>query len=261
MTDSTIATTPQGALHSMRLDGKVALVTGAGRGIGRGTALAMAEAGAEVVAWSRTAGEIESLVAEIEAAGGKALAQVVDVTDDARVREAIGELDRLDILFNNAGTNRPQPLLEIDAKSLDTVLDLNIRAAIIVAQAAARKMVDRGEGSIVNMSSAMGHVGGPNRAVYCTTKHAIEGLTKALAVELAPMGVRVNAVAPTFVETAMTRPMLADPAFRDFVLGMIPLGKVATAADVAAAVIFLASPAAGMITGTSLLIDGGWTAR
>lgn len=261
MADSTIATTSQSALHSMRLDGKVALVTGAGRGIGRGTALAMAEAGAEVVAWSRTADEIESLVSEIVAAGGKALAQVVDVTDDARVQEAIGELDRLDILFNNAGTNKPQPLLEIDAESLDTVLDLNIRAAIIVAQAAARKMIAQGEGSIVNMSSTMGHVGGPNRAIYCTTKHAIEGLTKALATELAPMGVRVNAVAPTFVETAMTRPMLADPAFKDFVLGMIPMGKVASAADVAAAVIFLASPAAGMITGTSLLVDGGWTAR
>jgi NAD(P)-dependent dehydrogenase (short-subunit alcohol dehydrogenase family) len=245
----------------MRLDGKVALVTGAGRGIGRGTALALAEAGAEVVAWSRTAAEIESLATEIQAAGGRALAQVVDVTDDTRVQEAIGELDRLDILFNNAGTNRPQPLLEIDADSLDTVLDLNIRAAIIVAQAAARKMVARGEGSIINMSSTMGHVGGPNRAVYCTTKHAMEGLTKALATELAPMGVRVNAVAPTFVETAMTRPMLADPSFKDFVLGMIPMGKVASAADVAAAVVFLASPAAGMITGTSLLVDGGWTAR
>lgn len=261
MTDSITATAPRGALLSMRLDGKVALVTGAGRGIGRGTALAMAEAGAEVVAWSRTADEIDSLATEIEAAGGKALAQVVDVTDDARVQEAIGELDRLDILFNNAGTNRPQPLLEIDAESLDTVLDLNIRAAIIVAQAAARKMVAQGEGSIVNMSSTMGHVGGPNRAVYCATKHAMEGLTKALATELAPMGVRVNAVAPTFVKTAMTRPMLADPSFEDFVLGMIPMGKVATTADVAAAVIFLASPAAGMITGTSLPVDGGWTAR
>jgi NAD(P)-dependent dehydrogenase (short-subunit alcohol dehydrogenase family) len=261
MTDNTTAPAPQGALLSMRLDGLVALVTGAGRGIGRGTAMAMAEAGAEVVVWSRTAEELDSLDAEIEAGGGKARAQVVDVTDDARVREAVGELDRLDILFNNAGTNKPQPLLEIDTESLDTVLDLNIRAAIIVAQAAARKMVDQGSGSIIHMSSTMGHVGGPNRAVYCTTKHAMEGLTKAMAAELAPMGVRVNAVAPTFVETAMTRPMLEDPSFRDFVLGMIPMGRVATEADVAAAVIYLASPAAGMVTGTSLLVDGGWTAR
>lgn len=261
MNDRNAMTGPQGALHSTRLDGKVALVTGAGRGIGRGTALAMAEAGAEVVAWSRTAEEIQTLAREIESAGGKARAQVVDVTDDAQVSEAIGELERLDVLFNNAGTNRPQPLLEIDAESLDTVLDLNIRAAIIVAQAAARRMVAQEEGSIINMSSTMGHIGGPNRAVYCTTKHAMEGLTKALAVELAPLGIRVNAVAPTFVETSMTRPMLEDPSFKDFVLSMIPMGKVATVEDVAAAVVFLASPAARMITGTSLLVDGGWTAR
>jgi NAD(P)-dependent dehydrogenase (short-subunit alcohol dehydrogenase family) len=261
MADNTNATEPRSPLLSMRLDGLVALITGAGRGIGRGTAVAMAEAGAEVVVWSRTAAELDSLVGEIETAGGKARAQVVDVTDDERVREAIGELDRLDVLFNNAGTNKPQPLLEIDTESLDTVLDLNIRAAIIVAQAAARKMVAQGSGSIINMSSTMGHVGGPNRAVYCTTKHAMEGLTKALAAELAPLGVRVNAVAPTFVETAMTRPMLEDPSFKDFVLGMIPMGRVATEADVAAAVIYLASPAAGMVTGTSLLVDGGWTAR
>ena len=250
------------------LEGKTLFITGASRGIGLAIALRAARDGANIAIAAKTAepqakleGTIFTAAKEIEAAGGKALAQVVDVTDDARVREAIGELDRLDILFNNAGTNRPQPLLEIDAESLDTVLDLNIRAAIIVAQAAARKMVARGEGSIINMSSTMGHVGGPNRAVYCTTKHAIEGLTKALATELAPLGVRVNAVAPTFVETAMTRPMLADPSFKDFVLGMIPMGRVATAADVAAAVVFLASPAAGMITGTSLLVDGGWTAH
>lgn len=261
MTDNTTATEPRGALLSMRLDGKVALITGAGRGIGRATALAMAEAGAEIVAWSRTTAEIDSLVAEIEAAGGKALAQVVDVTDDARVRQAVGELDRLDILFNNAGINIPQAFLEVDTASLDKVLGVNVRAPFIVAQAAAARMVEHGSGAIINMSSQMGHVGGPKRAVYCTSKFAVEGLTKALATELAPMGVRVNAVAPTFVETDMTRPMLADPSFKDFILSMIPMGKVATAADVAAAVVFLASPAAGMITGTSLLVDGGWTAR
>ena len=244
-------------LPTTRLDGKVALVTGAGRG----TALALAEAGAEVVAWSRTADEIENLVAEIEASGGKARAQVVDITDDARVREAVGELDRIDVLFNNAGTNKPQNFLEVDVESLDTVLDLNIRAAFIVTQAVAAKMVDQGEGAIINMSSTMGHVGGPKRAVYCTTKHAIEGLTKALACELAPLGVRVNAVAPTFVETPMTKPMLANEEFRKFVVGMIPVGKVGLPADVAGAVVFLASPAAAMINGASLLIDGGWTAH
>jgi len=248
-------------LPTMRLDGKVALVTGAGRGIGRGAALALAEAGAEVVAWSRTAGEIESLVTEIEGAGGKARAQVVDVTDDARVREAVGELPRIDVLFNNAGTNKPQDFLDVDVESLDTVLDLNIRAAFIVAQAVAARMVAQGEGAIINMTSTMGHIGGPKRSVYCTTKHAIEGLTKALACELGPKGVRVNSVAPTFVETPMTKPMLADEAFRNYVVGMIPLGKVGQPADVAAAVVFLASPAAAMINGTSLLVDGGWTAH
>ena len=244
-----------------RLDGKVALVTGAGRGIGRGTALALAEAGAEVVGWSRTADEIESLVAEIEGGGGKARAQVVDVTDDARVREAVGELDRIDVLFNNAGTNKPQDFLEVDVDSLDTVLDLNIRAAFIVAQAVAARMTDQGAGAIINMSSTMGHIGGPKRSVYCTTKHAIEGLTKALACELGPKGIRVNAVAPTFIETPMTAPMLANEDFRKFVVGMIPLGKVGLPADVAGAVVFLASPAAAMINGASLLIDGGWTAH
>lgn len=248
-------------LPTTRLDGKVALVTGAGRGIGRGAALALAEAGAEVVAWSRTAGELESLVREIEGAGGRARAQVVDVTDDARVREAVGELDRIDVLFNNAGTNRPQDFLDVDVESLDTVLDLNIRAAFIVAQAVAARMVAQGEGAIINMSSTMGHIGGPKRSVYCTTKHAIEGLTKALACELGPKGVRVNAVAPTFIETPMTAPMLANEEFRKFVVGMIPLGKVGLPADVAGAVVFLASPAAAMINGASLLIDGGWTAH
>jgi NAD(P)-dependent dehydrogenase (short-subunit alcohol dehydrogenase family) len=248
-------------LPSTRLDGKVALVTGAGRGIGRGTALALAEAGAEVVTWSRTADEIENLVAEIEGKGGKARAQVVDVTDDARVRDAVGELGRIDVLFNNAGTNKPQNFLEVDVETLDAVLDLNIRAAFIVAQAVAARMVEQGEGSIVNMSSTMGHVGGPKRAVYCTTKHAIEGLTKALACELGPLGVRVNTVAPTFIETPMTAPMLANEEFRDFVVGMIPVGRVGLPADVAGAVVFLASPAAAMINGASLLIDGGWTAH
>jgi NAD(P)-dependent dehydrogenase (short-subunit alcohol dehydrogenase family) len=261
MTKSETASENRDALLSMRLDGKIALVTGAGRGIGRAAALALSEAGAEIVAWSRTADEIDSLVAEIEAKGGKARAQVVDVTDDARIRQAVDELEKVDILFNNAGINIPQAFLDVDIEVLDKVLGVNVRAVFIVAQAVAAKMIEQGSGAIVNTSSQMGHVGGPKRAVYCTSKFAVEGFTKALATELAPLGVRVNAVAPTFVETDMTRPMLADPSFKDFILSNIPMGKVAKAADVAAAVVFLASPAAGMITGTSLLVDGGWTAR
>ena len=184
-----------------------------------------------------------------------------DVTDDAFV-ERVGELEGLSILVNNAGGNRPAPFVDIDAESLDFVLDLNVRAAFRVAQAASRAMLASGtSGSIIHMSSQMGHVGSPGRTVYCMTKHAIEGLSKAMAVELAPHGIRVNTVAPTFVETPLTRPMLENKEFRDFVFGMIPMGKLATEDDVVAAVLYLASPSAGMVTGHSLVVDGGWTAQ
>jgi NAD(P)-dependent dehydrogenase (short-subunit alcohol dehydrogenase family) len=246
---------------SFRLDGQVALVSGAGRGIGRGCALALAEAGAEVIALSRTAAELLSLVAEIEAGGGRARALVCDVTDTAAVRAAIAGLERLDVLLNNAGSNQPQPFLEVEDAVLDRLLALNVKAAFVVAQAAARVMARSGGGAIVNMSSQMGHVGGAGRTVYCATKHAIEGLTKAMAVDLAPYHIRVNAVAPTFVETPLTRPFFEDPAFKALVLDKILPGRLARIEEVAAAVVYLASPAAAMITGTSLLIDGGWTAH
>jgi NAD(P)-dependent dehydrogenase (short-subunit alcohol dehydrogenase family) len=246
---------------SFRLDGRVALVSGAGRGIGRGCALALAEAGAEVIALSRTAAELLSLVAEIEAGGGRARALVCDVTDTAAVRAAIAGLERLDVLLNNAGSNQPQPFLEVEDAVLDRLLALNVKAAFVVAQAAARVMARSGGGAIVNMSSQMGHVGGAGRTVYCATKHAIEGLTKAMAVDLAPYDIRVNAVAPTFVETPLTRPFFADPAFKAMVLDKILPGRLARIEEVAAAVVYLASPAAAMVTGTSLLIDGGWTAH
>jgi NAD(P)-dependent dehydrogenase (short-subunit alcohol dehydrogenase family) len=246
---------------SFRLDGRVALVSGAGRGIGRGCALALAEAGAEVIALSRTAAELLSLVAEIEAGGGRARALVCDVTDTPAVRAVIAGLERLDVLLNNAGSNQPQPFLEVEDAVLDRLLALNVKAAFVVAQAAARVMARSGGGAIVNMSSQMGHVGGAGRTVYCATKHAIEGLTKAMAVDLAPYNIRVNAVAPTFVETPLTRPFFEDPAFKALVLDKILLGRLARIEEVAAAVVYLASPAAAMITGTSLLVDGGWTAH
>ena len=239
-------------------EGQVALVTGAGRGIGRGCAEALAAAGAKVIAVART---IEDLAEVARHASGRIEAWTADVTDPA-LPERIEAIDGLSILVNNAGANRPQPFEQVDRESLDFVLDLNVRAAFLVAQAAVRAMLAQDiRGSIVHISSQMGHVGSPRRSVYCMTKHAIEGLTRAMAVELAPKGIRVNSVAPTFVETAMTRSMLDKPEFREFVLGMIPMGRLASAEDIVAAVLYLASPASTMVTGHSLRVDGGWTAH
>jgi len=249
------------AVSAFRLDGKTALVTGAGRGIGRAVALALAAAGAELVLVSRTPSELEEVAGEIKSAGGKAQPLVLDVTRSGAVRDGFAGLDQLDVLVNNAGLNRPQPFLEVDEPTLDLLLGLNVRAAFVVAQAAARLMVAQGAGVIINTSSQMGHVGSDrNRTVYVMTKHAIEGLTKAMAVELAPKGVRVVSIAPTFVETPLSKPFLDDPDIRKWILDRIPLGRVGTVEEVAAAVVFLASPAAALVTGSSLLVDGGWTA-
>ena len=237
--------------------GHVALVTGAGRGLGRACALALSEAGARVIAVSRTERELANLAGE---ALGPVETWVEDVVGDALLVR-IEALDRLDVLVNNAGTNRPQPFLEVTDDVLDGMLNLNVRAAFRVARSAARVMMKRGSGSIVNMSSQMGHVGSPRRTVYCMTKHGIEGLTKAMAVELGPHGIRVNTVSPTFIETPLTRPFLEDPDFAEFVMGMIAMKRLGTAAEVAAAVLYLASPASGIVTGTSLRVDGGWTAH
>ena len=249
-----------------RLDGKTALVTGAGRGIGRAVAVALAAAGAELVLVSRTASQLGEVADEIAEQGGRARTLPLDVTDSAAMRDAIAGLGALDILVNNAGLNRPQPFLEVDEATLDRLLNLNVRAAFLVAQAAARLMVapagaKTGGGVIINVTSQMGHVGSErDRTVYVMTKHAIEGLTKAMAVELAPKGVRVVSIAPTFIDTPLVRPFFDDPTFRQWVLDRIPLGRLGTVEEVAAAVVFLASPAAALVTGSSLLADGGWTA-
>lgn len=242
------------------LDGKHALVTGAGRGIGRAVALALAAAGAEVLLVSRTAAQLDAVAEEIGKEGGTARTLALDVTDAAAVRAAFAGIARLDILVNNAGVNRPQPFLEVDEDTLDAMLALNVKAAFRVAQGAARLMAGKG-GVIINMSSQMGHVGTEReRTVYVMTKHAIEGLTKAMAVELAPKGIRVVSLAPTFIATPLTQPFLDDPATRQWIIDRIPLGRVGAAEEVARAAVFLASPAAALITGSSLLLDGGWTA-
>ena len=253
-------------LSHFRLDGRTALVTGAGRGMGRSIALALAAAGAQTWLLARTRAELEEAAAEIDYAGGAAHVAVCDVTDERAVRQVIAAMPALDVLVNNAGMNIPEPFVDVSAENLDRVMALNVRSVFLVAQAATRKMLEapnrreRG-GAIVNITSQMGHVGAERRTVYCMTKHAVEGLTKALAVELAPHNIRVNSVAPTFIDTPMTAPMFENPQFTDWVMQRIPLGRLGTLDEVAAAVLFAASPAASLMTGTSLVIDGGWTAR
>jgi NAD(P)-dependent dehydrogenase (short-subunit alcohol dehydrogenase family) len=254
-------------MNRFSLEGRTALVTGAGRGIGRACALALAEAGAEVWLAARTGDEIEQAAEEIRIHGGKARAMACDVTDAHAVRNLLASIRTLDVLVNNAGTNIPEPFLEVSEDHLDRLISLNVRAAFLVAQTGAKRMLqdpkrrERG-GAILNMSSQMGHVGAVNRSVYCMTKHAVEGLTKAMALELAPHGVRVVSIAPTFVETPMYRKMKDEkPEFERWVTERIPLGKPGTPEDVAAAVVFAASPGAALMTGSSLVIDGGWTAQ
>ena len=244
----------------------MALVTGAGRGLGAEMAVALGGAGAEVLLMSRTASDLDQVAARIAAAGGRAKALVCDVKDRSQLRAKIGRLDRLDVLVNNAGMNVPEPFVDVSEAHLDEQLALNVRAAFLVAQTAVRKMLeapDRRErgGAVINVSSQMGHVGSAGRTVYCMAKHAIEGLTKAMAVELAPHNIRVNAIGPTFIETPMTAPFFANPEFREWATSRIPLGRIGKMEEVAGAVVFLASQAASLITGASLVIDGGWTAQ
>jgi NAD(P)-dependent dehydrogenase (short-subunit alcohol dehydrogenase family) len=249
-------------LPSLRLDGRRALVTGAGRGIGVACAAALAQAGAHIVLAARTSGEIGAAAEAIRADGGSAEPLVLDVTDTGAVRAAMAREAPFDVLVNNAGTNRPRPFLDVTEDDYDVIATLNQRAAFFVAQAVAQRMVAGGvRGSIIHVSSQMGHVGGARRSVYCMTKHGIEGLTKAMAIDLAPHGIRVNSIGPTFIDTPLTRPFFEDTAFRDDTLRRIKLGRLGTVEDLMGAVVFLASDAAALITGTALVVDGGWTAE
>lgn len=240
------------------LAGKRALVTGASKGIGRQCALSLVACGAEVLALARGEADLRSLREE----AGSRLHPCPADANAADYAQKIQSLGAFDILVNNLGTNQPQPFAEVTEEALQTMLHLNFISLFKTTQQLVRVMLENKiPGSIVNISSQMGRVGAPNRTVYCATKHAVEGLTKALAVELAPQGIRVNAVAPTFIETPMTAPMWKDPEFRQSVLQRIPLGKIGRVNDVAWAVAYLSSEAAAMVTGASLSVDGGWTAQ
>ncbi|MBP9183737.1 MAG: SDR family oxidoreductase [Fuscovulum sp.] len=246
---------------SFRLDGKRALVTGAGRGIGRAIAEALAASGAEVTLCARSGDQIAAAVQELRASGLDAEALVADVTDVESFAARIAALPAFDVFVNNAGTNRPKPLSQVTTEDYDAVMGLNLRAAVFAAKAVTDRLLAEGKpGSIINMSSQMGHVGAVNRTLYCASKWALEGFTKALAVELGPHRIRVNTICPTFIETPLTRPFLQDAAFRASVLSKIKLGRIGQVEDITGAAVFLASDASTLMTGSAMILDGGWTA-
>jgi NAD(P)-dependent dehydrogenase (short-subunit alcohol dehydrogenase family) len=259
---SIVATIDLAKTPSFRLDGKRALVTGGGRGIGLAAASALAQAGAHVTLAARTKSEIDAAAQAIRARGDKADALQLDVTDVDAVRRAVAAAEPFDVLVNNAGTNRPKTLADVTIEDFDVIMGLNVRAAFFAAQAVALRLTEtKRAGSIINISSQMGHVGAARRTVYCASKHAMEGFTKAMAIELAPHNIRVNSLGPTFLETPMTRPFFENKAFRDEVLGKIKLGRLGQLDELTGAIVFLASDASSLMTGSALVLDGGWTAE
>lgn len=249
------------ATPSFRLDSRRALVTGAGRGLGLAIAAAFAEAGAHVTLCARSAEEVGSAADALRNKGCSADALPLDVTDLAAFRNAISAAEPYHIFLNNAGTNRPKPFIDVPSEDFDAIIGLNVRAAYFAAQAVARRLImTKQPGSIINMSSQMGHVGAANRSVYCASKWAMEGFSRAMAIELGPHGIRVNTLCPTFIDTPLTRPFFENRTFRESVVSKIKLGRLGTVNDLMGAAVFLASDASALMTGSSLIIDGGWTA-
>jgi len=236
---------------------KIVLITGAARGIGRATALEFAKQDAKVIAVSRTENDLNDLQKEYP---NNIEIWPFDITGDAFFKE-MSTLKKLDVCINNAGINRPKLIEDVDDETLDLMLNLNVRATFRTSKHAVKIMKNNNQGVIINVTSQMGHIGSPTRTVYCLTKHAVEGLTKALAVEVAPSNIRICSIAPTFADTPMTKPMFEDEKFKNFVYGMIPMKKLVDVQDIVDGILYLCSPQAKMITGTSLLIDGGWTAH
>jgi NAD(P)-dependent dehydrogenase (short-subunit alcohol dehydrogenase family) len=240
---------------SFRLDGKRALVTGGGRGIGLAAASALAAAGAHVTLAARTKQEIEDAASAIRARGEEADALVLDVTDVEAARKAVAVAEPFQILINNAGMNRPAHLPDVKIEDFDAIFALNVRAAFFMAQAVAVRLME------AKLPGSIGHVGAARRTVYCASKHAMEGFTKAMAIELAPHNIRVNSLGPTFLETPMTKPFFENKAFRDEVLSKIKLGRLGQLDELSGAIVFLASDASSLMTGSALVLDGGWTAE
>ena len=244
-----------------RLDGKRALVAGASSGIGLGCAVALAAAGAHVVMAARSENKLNDVVSELANEGYSAESLVLDVTDEQGMAAQLGQQSAFDVVVNSAGLARHGPALETNSADYDAVMAANVKGAYFLAQHCAKTMKEANkQGSIMTISSQMGHVGGVDRAVYCASKHAVEGFTKAMAIEWAPLGIRVNTICPTFIRTALTQSTFDDPQRRKWIEEKIKLGRVGEVEDIMGAVVFFASDASALITGTSLLIDGGWTA-
>ena len=246
--------------------GKTALVTGAGKGIGKASAIALAEAGADLVILSRTLTDLNKVKKQVNKLKKKCTVFECDVSNFEEVKSVFKQINSLDILVNNAGTNRPEHFTKIKKEDMDYVVDLNLKAAFHVAQMASKLMIKAKNrksigGSIINISSQLGKVGAPKRSIYNMTKFGIEGLTRGMALDLAKDNIRVNTVCPTFVETPMVKKFFKDKKFKTQMINNIPLGRLATDSDIATAIVYLASNASSMITGSSLMIDGGWTAK